>query len=410
MSEEWIDSTLGRVCDVQVGPAFKSEVFRSAPDGTRLLRGINLGPQGTRWNEVYLWPDERLEEFRRFLLNEADVCIAMDATFTSGGQIRAAQMASTDLPALLVQRVARLRARPDSGLDQGFLALVVGSGTFRGHLSDRQTGAFAPHISAADLKSFPMALPPLPVQRRIVDLMTHLDVHLESLQREVDAVSDLIAFLSSKSEVTERQPLGSRVRARGGKRMPKGVAFADAPTEHPYLRVVDMVDGTFDDSNLEYVPDEVFPAISRYTVAPGDLTISIVGTIGRIAVVPEWAEGANLTENAAIIDILDDCLDKLWLAAWLQTPEGQKEIERVTVGTSQGKLALSRIPLIEVPPLSFSDQQEVANQVQAASALRKDLLKEVSALSCSKSVLLHDLLSGSRDIPASYSSLLTEVA
>ena len=102
--------------------------------------------------------------------------------------------------------------------------------------------------------------------------------------------------------------LGEFAKIKGGKRMPSGTPLVSYRTDHPYLRIVDFKDGSIDRSNLQYVPNEVFPAISRYVISSKDLYISIVGTIGLVGTVPPDLSGANLTENAAKICEIDSSL------------------------------------------------------------------------------------------------------
>ncbi len=137
---------LGDLASILIGPPFKSKVFRSARSGTRLLRGMNLGPDGTRWDECFLWPDEELAPYSKYLLAPGDLCVAMDATFTNAGRIRAGIIQAEDLPSLLVQRVARLRV-PNPTLRK-FVWLLLTSDAFRDHL---RTGrrALSPPTSPA---------------------------------------------------------------------------------------------------------------------------------------------------------------------------------------------------------------------------------------------------------------------
>ena len=416
MNDEWVETTLGGLCDVQVGPAFKSEVFRSAPDGTRLLRGINLGPQGTRWDEVYLWPDERLEEFRRFLLNEGDVCIAMDATFTSGGQIRAARMASIDLPALLVQRVARLRARPDSGLDQDFLALVVGSGAFRGHLSDRQTGAFAPHISATDLKSFSISLPPLPVQRRIVDLMAHLDNHLANLQTElVSNQSAEFAILGTLASLTSGATPDSSLSDHSSV---FDCEHKTAPTASPTdvvfgysIGTRDIKDGLLLVSQAKPVTHETWVAWSRRVqVQPGDVILSREAPVGSVAVVPSDAPPICLGQRTVLIRPKNG-IDGMLLSGILRSPEIQRWMHHESAGLTVAHLNVADIKRL---PMNTSNlNAKVGERSSAFSALldhRQRLQSELSSLRSFRSALLTALLSGDHRVPREYDVFLSEVA
>jgi type I restriction enzyme S subunit len=187
--DDWEDTTLGELVQMRIGAAFKSSVFRSASSGTRLLRGMNVGPDSTRWGETYFWPDEQLEGFERFLLNEGDLCIAMDATFTKAGAIRATSIEESDLPALLVQRVACLRVERAPLRD--FIRLTVTSPDFRSHLLGHQTGAFAPHISGKDISSYRLRLPPESVQMQVVELVTSIE---DTAARSEEALASATQF------------------------------------------------------------------------------------------------------------------------------------------------------------------------------------------------------------------------
>ena len=82
---------------------------------------------------------------------------------------------------------------------------------------------------------------------------------------------------------------------KGGKRIPKGKKLTDAKTPFPYLRVSDFQDnGEIDISNLKYVPESVYPEIKNYTIHSDDVYISIAGTIGKVGIIPEELNGANL--------------------------------------------------------------------------------------------------------------------
>ena len=74
---------------------------------------------------------------------------------------------------------------------------------------------------------------------------------------------------------------------RGGKRIPKGMTFSEAKTNHAYIRVTDMKDHTVLTSNLKYISDEVFSFISNYTVSKNDLYITVAGTIGAVGEIPD---------------------------------------------------------------------------------------------------------------------------
>ena len=161
------------------------------------------------------------------------------------------------------------------------------------------------------------------------------------------------------------QRIGDFAAVKGGKRLPAGTALTDRRTRHPYIRIVDFKDGLIDQSNLMFVPDDVFPRISRYTISSEDVWISIVGTVGLVGLVDEALDGANLTENAAKICSIASHVNKTFLALFLRSESGREQIRAQTVGSTQPKLALFRIDDIRVPIPPLPEQRRIAHVLGA---------------------------------------------
>ncbi len=156
--------------------------------------------------------------------------------------------------------------------------------------------------------------------------------------------------------------LGKLADVKGGKRLPKGSMLSKTPNSHPYIRTRDINNNCITVDELLFVPDEVFPSISRYIVKKDDVIISIVGTIGLCAIIPKELHQANLTENCAnIVNTNEEVLDRKYLFYYLISEDGQAEIESRNVGSTQPKLPLyniQRIP-ISLPPLP--EQKAIAS-------------------------------------------------
>ena len=181
------------------------------------------------------------------------------------------------------------------------------------------------------------------------------------------------------SESVQTLKVSDFAKVKGGKRMPAGTSLSPQKSHHPYLRIVDFKNGGIDKSNLQYVPDEVFPQIARYVISDRDLYISIVGTIGLVGAVPKELNGANLTENAAKICEIDESkVNAKYLGYYLRSDVGQEAIKSLTVGSTQPKLALFRIDQIEVPCPPLPEQKSIA-ALLAALDDRITLLRETNA-------------------------------
>jgi Restriction endonuclease S subunits len=153
--------------------------------------------------------------------------------------------------------------------------------------------------------------------------------------------------------------IGSFAKVKGGKRLPKGAQLYDEPTEHPYIRVTDMYSDGLNSFQIKYIDQQTHDSISRYTISIHDVYISIAGTIGRVGMVPDTFNGANLTENAAKITDIDSSFNPRFLMYFLRSHLGQGQIAAKTGGTSQPKLALYRIEEIYCPKLPRDMQDEI---------------------------------------------------
>ena len=84
--------------------------------------------------------------------------LAMDRPWIEAG-LKFAALTDQDVPALLVQRVARLRG--SKSLDTKFLRYLVATQAFTDYVLAVQTGTAVPHISANQIRAFKFNLPPV---------------------------------------------------------------------------------------------------------------------------------------------------------------------------------------------------------------------------------------------------------
>ena len=163
--------------------------------------------------------------------------------------------------------------------------------------------------------------------------------------------------------------LGDIATVKGGKRLPKGINLITKPNTHPYIRVRDLNGKrTLElDSSFEFVDDETQKTISRYIVNEGDIVLSIVGTIGLVAVIGKSLNEANLTENCVKLTSLSG-VDRDFLYYFLKSSYGQQEITRGTVGAVQAKLPIKNIQDITIPLPDELTQRKIAAVLSSLDA------------------------------------------
>ena len=151
----WMQTKVGEETSLLMGFAFQSKFFTETPPGVRLARGDNVKEGEFYWdNKARYWPAVT-SDLERYRLQRGDVLIGMDGSKVGKNWVRVRE---SDLPCLLVQRVARLRANDSIG--QHFITLLIGNPRFRDHVDGVKTGTSIPHISGGQIQKYSFVRPP----------------------------------------------------------------------------------------------------------------------------------------------------------------------------------------------------------------------------------------------------------
>ncbi|MDB5308915.1 MAG: restriction modification system specificity domain protein [Gemmataceae bacterium] len=128
----------------------------------------------------YITPTDHAEFVKRCHPERGDVLYSKDGA-TRGWPC----IVDTDREFSIFVSVALIKMKRDL-LDGEYLCYVLRSSWIRDRMHTKSRGDMIPHIVLREIKEFPIPLPPLPEQRRIV-------AHLDALQAKVDALRTLQA-------------------------------------------------------------------------------------------------------------------------------------------------------------------------------------------------------------------------
>jgi type I restriction enzyme S subunit len=137
----------------------------------------------------------------------------------------------------------------------------------------------------------------------------------------------------------------------------------------PYVRVVDMQDGTVRVDQVRRTSEGIAQQYARSTLKEGDILLSIRGHVGRVATVPRTLEGANITQDTARIAMNGRCCPR-YLFWFLQTPAIQQWMQRHTKGVAVKGINLGDVKELEVPLPSGPTQARIAAILDKADAIR----------------------------------------
>ncbi len=136
----------------------------------------------------------------------------------------------------------------------------------------------------------------------------------------------------------------------------------------PYVRPVDIAtDGTVDIAQLKRTTAEIADEYRRSSLEAGDIILSIVGTIGKVAVASPLLAGANITQSS--IRIRPGAPTSTEFLKWaLQAPCLVRQYDHFRFGNAVQRLNVEHVRQLVLPLPPLDEQAEICAVIQAALA------------------------------------------
>lgn len=301
--------------------------------------------------------------------------------------------------------------RPNANVLPGYLHLLASSDSTIRWAVAASAGTRMPRTSPADLRVVPAQLPPLVVQRRIVDLISAIDEQGLVLAGEHQAVDrcwwSVAATLESACSTVTSIPLGQLADISGGLTKNKNTALVGVPVEVPYLRVANVHRRYLDLADLAKLTTTT-DVVERLRLKPGDVLLNEGGDkdkLGRGTVWRGQVEDCIHQNHVFRARITDDRFHAEFVSAWANS-FGQRWFE--TYGTqttgiaSISKSTLSKFP---VPLLSKDEQLRWAEALDGVFDVMARLAAEADVLRELRARLLVGLLTRELVLPEAYDML-----
>lgn len=163
----------------------------------------------------------------------------------------------------------------------------------------------------------------------------------------------------------------------------------------PFLGIDNIHVERFNDHFRRFVSEKKYIQLFKYTVKPRDVVITIMGTVGRCAVVPDSIDRALSSKHLWTITFNEELVIPelvcwqlnfaTWVKSWFR-----KETQGGIMDAIQSKTLRSLV--LPIPPLDeqlviFDRYKSISNKIKNESNTLEKLLKL-------KSGLMHDLLTG----------------
>ena len=160
----------------------------------------------------------------------------------------------------------------------------------------------------------------------------------------------------------EYRPLGTMVKRKIGYGIVQpGQSISDGV---PVIKVNNLISGLKDVKDLDTTSPENESKYVRTRLNGGELIVSVVGTIGKTAIVPKSFAGCNLVRATALIDIEDELL-AMWVKYYIDSPDGQSYIAQNLNTTVQPTLNIKSLVDMPIPIFEKDAMTGVVKMLQA---------------------------------------------
>jgi type I restriction enzyme S subunit len=244
-----------------------------------------------------------------------------------------------------------------------------------GDIQRMGAGATVKGVTLNDIKSITMPVPPLPEQRRIVDLLCRAD-GIVRLRREAEKkAAELIPALfldmfgdpATNPKGWAKLPLGELcTRITDGTHQPP--KFQESGI--PFIFVANIVKGELSLDAAKFISDETYAELTRRCpIEEGDVLYSTVGSYG-VPVKVDTDERFSFQRHIAHLKPRRDRLDADFLVGMLSTPALKAQADMAARGIAQKTINLGEIRKFQAIAPPIEDQRRFALQVTAAASIR----------------------------------------
>ncbi len=184
--------------------------------------------------------------------------------------------------------------------------------------------------------------------------------------------------------------VGSGVTPKGGSRvyLKSGI---------PLIRSQNVLTGKLVLEDVAYISDEQNQRMRATWLQPADVLLNITGaSIGRSCVVPSNFREGNVNQHVCIIRTDNSKLIPNFLDSFLQSPEGQAQIDSFQAGGNRQGLNYDQVRSFIIPLPSLAEQQRIATILMKWDEGIEKLKTLISRKKDRKQALMQQLLTGQR--------------
>ena len=375
--------------------------------GLPVIRSGNMEDVETNFDDLKYWyaDDPQGADTSIYVLQDEDILVNF---INSLSQIGKACIYRNKINRPCIYTTNLLRIKANGKIDNNYLFCQTKTARYDKYVqSITKPAVNQASFTTKEFKMFEFLLPPLPEQRKITQILSTWDKAITTTERlltnrqqQKKALMQRLLtgkqrfagfegewFYSELINVTEFIKDGTHGTHE---RLESGILLLAATNISPQGQII--FDGASNISEIEY--NKIH---AKYQIQKNDVLITVVGTIGRSAIVRD-VPTFTLQRSVAIIRTDRSVLSSEYFYVVTHSEHFQSQLKKRANITAQPGVYLGELAKIRIPIPSLDEQQKIASVLSAADAEITTIQNQLDNLKQQKKALMQQLLTGKRRV------------
>jgi len=426
--EDWEVVRLGEIVKFQRGYSYRRSDLSETPTNIRFITINEFEKEGglkKNVEPVYLKETSEIKE--KFFLSPGDLLIA-NTDMTKGFIIGAPLLVTPKLipetgKAVFSMDLTKLIITDDQVLSE-FLFYWLMWRKIRRVMKQFAQGLNVKHLNHDLAKTLVVALPPLPEQKKIAEILRTVDDAIEKTDEAIERTERLKKGLMQrlltkgiKHERFKKTELGEipeewevltvgelikekiilRIQdGNHGELHPKTHEFSSSGI--PFITANCIKNNKLDLSECKFLPDDVVRRLVKGFAKPRDVLLTHKGSIGLTAIVPKDVDLVVLSPQVTYYRVNNEKLRSEFLYYVFQTNYFKRQILPLSKQSTRDYISLERQKRLKLPLPPLEEQKQIAEILSTVDRKLELLRQRKGKLERVKRGLMKDLLTGRKRV------------
>ncbi|MEN6551597.1 MAG: restriction endonuclease subunit S [Methanobacterium sp.] len=315
------------------------------------------------------------EKMKRTWVKNRDVLI----NITGASIGRTTVYVGEDNKANVNQHVCIIRLKDFKTIDPFYLSFFLSSNSFQKHIVKINAGATRQALNFSQIGKFKIPIPPIETQKQIVEMIRKAEKMKEWRAEANDLTDDylksvfLVMFGDPRKNPMEWPLKKAEEICLNEKNAIKAGPFGSSLKKEFYVdtgyKIYGQEQVIKDDFEYGdyYISEERYQKLKNCKIKTGDILISLVGTYGKISIVPENFEPGIINPRLMKISLNQKVILPEYFKCLLLSEGMKARIENLSHGGTMGILNVKIIKQLKfpIPPIDIQKQfLELLNQLE----------------------------------------------